>query len=294
MYFQDPSQPITVIGLDQHPVQLATRAFAVKLLSRTLSETEDSLSDSEVKNWLQKNVEPYPIKAIWQGKLSSTLTNSYLVSDLIEAIKKTPARPDVPLVDDIGRTTIKILGQEIGAVELSAHAQANKVHLGTLKALATREGIKAIPGFEVRIKGNNSLRMVFAETQIDPLMMSVLSGNGVSLPTPSGYRIACTLAQWKATKYPNQQGGLYHLVEGKLIEKGIGSVVLQELTQVTSTRPLVRGNSLILANLKALEGSPAQEHTVLHDLVGGIKVYNSSLTDIQDLYWIYLLEANLK
>ncbi len=149
--FEDTLVPVTVEGLDGHPVQVVTREFVTAELEKRCPESDTvPLRLAEVKAWLRKNVEPYPMRVILHGEQSSNAGQAYLLSDVLIALRDQPVRTQVPRLDESGRARIDVAGVPTEVVSLGALCSYREVPGDLVGDLLARLQIDPVAGVELR------------------------------------------------------------------------------------------------------------------------------------------------
>ena len=291
--FEDPAAPVSVEGLDGYPVQLVTREFVtVELEKRIPAGDAVDVKLGEVKEWLQTHLDPYPVRATWHGERSFNSTQSYMLSDVLIALRDHPLRTQVPRLDASGRARIDVAGDSTEVLSVGALCSHRAVSPSLVAKLVGKLGIEPLQGVELREHSNERRHKVYAAEKADPIVSLLLTHDGVAIPVgthSTTFRIALTTAAYaQRLNEPN----VYQL-ERSLNDKGIEPININDLGIPLKAKGSPFGSKHSLVYEASVPGLD-QKRLLMTDHKGILHAFtDKSIKDVERLYWLDELEGTL-
>jgi hypothetical protein len=291
--FEDRLAPVTVEGLDGEPVQVVTREFITAELEKRIPGNDPIPVDMfEVRSWLQKNLEPYPMKVLLHGERANNRGQAYLLSDVLIALRDHPLRSEAARLDASGRAHIEIDGvstEVVTAGGLSLHRAVDKNLVSTL---LTKLKVEPLEGVQLREPESERTHKVYAARAADPIISLLSSKEGVAIPVgnfETPFRVAMTLPAYATRfRHPN----LYQL-EQSLGQQSVTPIKAQEIGLALEDKGKALGRLLPTVYAASLPESD-QSRFLMADSQGTLLAFSGQgITDIDKLYWLDELESAL-
>ncbi len=286
LVFEDLNSPISVEGLDGDPIQLVHKTYIKNELTSKMSPNDPHpITDSEVKVWMQRHLEPYPIKVRLDHEKSSNLSQSYPLVDVLIALRDHPLRLALPRLDESGRTQIPINGVTTEVASIGMLVGDGPVTRERAMKLIQLLGFDKPLDQEAYTHGVQRKEMLYRVEDLVPALTLFLGKHGVAIPTrqyTTPMRVATTLATHAnliGSDNPYQIG-----VE--LGQKGISPISLADLKlePVELNIKITRGDTLKLWKVTVPE--LGEERILMTDDKGYLLVYSGGLIgDYERVYW---------
>jgi hypothetical protein len=286
LLFGDLSSPISVEGLDGEPIQLVHKTYIKNELTSKVSPNDPHpITDSEVKVWMQRHLEPYPIKVRLDQEKSSNLSQSYPLVDVLIALKDHPLRLALPRLDESGRTQLPIHGVTTEVASIAMLVGDGPVTreraIKLLKSLALDKPLNK----EAYAHGAQRKEMLYRYEDIAPALTLFLGKYGVAIPI-SQYTTPMRVATTVAAHADSIGSDNPFQVAAGLADKGIYPITLTDLQleAVELNVKISRGDNRKLWKVTVPESG--EERILMTDNKGYLLVFSGSLIDDSErVYW---------